>query len=228
MSTLKRENNIIYLDGKPHKYSDVVMLPTNEKASKSVINLDNDNELIHIDNYIPKLECGNQHFYILSDEEIKEGDWCIMLDSFGNVFSNPQQYNDPKTQHLNKGLRKIIATTDDSIDGFYRGYAYQLPQPSESFIEAFVESFNKGQQITEVMVECETVTDWDNYTTIPVGNGGATHKEKQQLKINPKDNTITIRKVKDSWTIKPPKDISQEDLVDMEYYLKDKGWIIID
>ena len=212
MSTLKRENSIIYLDGKPHKYSDVVMLPTNEKAPQiGMISTTNDGKLQSVDKglvdmYTFHQQFGDfapvipyQHLYFLSDEEIKEGDWCIMLDSFGNVFSNPQQYNDPKTQHLNKGLRKIIATTDDSIDGFYRGYAYQLPQPSESFIEAFVESFNKGQQITEVMVECETVTDWDNYTTIPVGNGGATHKEKQQLKINPKDNTITIRKVKDNF-----------------------------
>ena len=32
-----------------------------------------------------------------------------MFDSFGNIFSNPQQYTNPETQHLNKGLKKIIA-----------------------------------------------------------------------------------------------------------------------
>jgi len=49
--------------------------------------------------------------YILaiSDEEIKVNDYCIMLDSFGNLFSNVQQYTNPETQHLNKGLRKVIA-----------------------------------------------------------------------------------------------------------------------
>ena len=158
------------------------------------------------------------------------------------IFDKRMEIINHKGKHYLKtetGYREVLATTDKSLK--MREYNSLLscckskeechcilPQPSQSFIEAFVEAYNKGQQITEVMVECETVTDWDNYTTIPVGNGGATHKEKQQLKINPKDNTITIRKVKDSWTIKPPKDISQEDLVDMEYYLKDKGWIIID
>jgi hypothetical protein len=56
-------------------------------------------EIIQTDNYL----------LIVSDEEIKVSDWCIMFDSVGNIFSNPQQYTNPETQHLNKGLKKIIA-----------------------------------------------------------------------------------------------------------------------
>jgi hypothetical protein len=49
------------------------------------------------------------YLLIVDDSEIKVGDWCIMFDSVGNVFSNPQQYTNPETQHLNKGLKKITA-----------------------------------------------------------------------------------------------------------------------
>jgi hypothetical protein len=60
----------------------------------------------------------NQHIYITSDEEIKEGDWTLMFDDFGHLFlcDKPQQYlGIEKGHHLNKGLRKIILTTDGDL-----------------------------------------------------------------------------------------------------------------
>lgn len=51
----------------------------------------------------------SEYILAVSDEEIKVGDFCIMLDSAGNLFSTIQQYTNPKTQHLNDGLRKVIA-----------------------------------------------------------------------------------------------------------------------
>lgn len=165
------------------------MLPTNEKAnsiwSNSLLNKLSYGELSPI-------HCSHYHLYILSDEEIKEGDWCIMLDSFGNVFSNPRQYTNPETQFLNKGLRKIIATTDSSLRiGKLEvgGKIEHLPQIPQSFIEKFVEKYNKGDIITEVMVEYilnhEDFDDiiekvWDN---------------DYKLKINVKDNTINIKPI---------------------------------
>ena len=59
---------------------------------------------------------------------------------------------------------------------------YFLPKPSQSFIEKYIEKYNKGEQITDVLVEYWAHTE-----------------EHPQLKINPKDNTITIKPVKDSW-----------------------------
>lgn len=56
--------------------------------------------------------------YITSEEEIKEGDWTLMFDDFGNLFlcDKPQQYlGIEKGHHLNKGLRKIILTTDPTL-----------------------------------------------------------------------------------------------------------------
>jgi hypothetical protein len=105
----------------------------------------------------------SQHLYILSNDEIKVGDWCIMLDSFENVFSNPQQYTNPEIQHLNKGLRKVIATTDNSlIISYSKSIDKQkfpdktLPQIPQQFIEYFINEFNKDNVITKVLVEVES------------------------------------------------------------------------
>ena len=57
-----------------------------------------------------------------------------------------------------------------------------LPQPSSQFIQKYIEEYNKGNIITEVMVEY-----WD-YT-----------KQDLQLKVNLNGNIITIKKIKNSW-----------------------------
>lgn len=52
-----------------------------------------------------------QQLLVLSDDEIQKGDWCTMLDSFGNVMLGlPQQYNPSLGHVLNKGLKKTIAS----------------------------------------------------------------------------------------------------------------------
>ena len=162
MSTLKRENNIIYLGGKPHKYSDVVMLPTNEKAPQiGMISTTNDGKLQSVDKglvdmYTFHQQFGDfapvipyQHLYFLSDEEIKEGDWVLTPNNEIKKFGQVGTY-------LSKD-KKIIATTDKSIcDAYKTNWELKaIPQPSESFIEAFIEAYNKGQQIKRVLMEYE-------------------------------------------------------------------------
>ena len=59
-------------------------------------------KLIHTPNYL----------LVVDDSEIKEGDYCLMFDDFGNLFLGnlPSQYLGEKNgHHLNKGLKKIIA-----------------------------------------------------------------------------------------------------------------------
>lgn len=185
------------------KRAKVVMLPTNEKAQ--IVLFDGAKKLFLLDsdktNFQSSIPFKYQHLYILSDEPIKEGDWVILLDSIGNVFSNPQQYNDPKTQHLNDGLKKIIASTDTNLKvneyliAKYVTSEY-LPQPSDSFIQKYVSEYNKGNIIEEVMVEYEDTTP----KFIPIDKFNSDDlTDYIKLKINPKDNTITIRKLKDSW-----------------------------
>lgn len=179
------------------KKTKVVLLTTNEKASLKL----GQNGLLVNNTLGYDAHFTNQHLYFLSDEEIKEGDWCV--DKHKVVF---KQETDKIFSEFT-GSKKIIATTDKSliinsiygVDSFdtsiFSGSGkseivklpqmFNLPQPSQSFIEKFVEEYNKGNQITEVLVEYEVD---DGYMEV-----------KSYLKVNSKDNTITIRKAKDIW-----------------------------
>lgn len=181
----------------------VVMLTANEKAK---ICLDYTKLTLHQTTLINCTQSW-QHLYFLSDEEIKEGDYVI--EDIGGVVYGPID-----RESIVENPKKIIATTDTSLrlteivkedDSIEFPYITSLPQPSQSFIQKFVEEYNKGNVITEVMVEYE----WNK-----------TDKKIRQveifddvLKINPKDNTITIRKIKDSWNRAEQTDVIEKYLL---------------
>lgn len=227
------------------KKSQVVMLSTNQKAKEGMLCLMkhrlgtyrlntitaiaqqrdglkvwvNNGHLVELDNKIYLREnfpyIGYQHLYFLSDEEIKVGDWWYNS-STGLIFQvssdNVAMYNQNSNMDRT-GLKKIIATTDkslgeipNSIPGFNFPDKLGLPQPSQQFIEIFVKEYNKGNIITEVMVEYEAMN-----TTIV----GRKYNDFEP-KINPKDNTITIRKVKDSWS----REEVEEKLNDLHLFIR--------
>ena len=63
----------------------VVMLPTDEKATKGIgLNLKNNRLLYSNSNHEWNEIFQLQHLYILSDEVIKEGDWFIFKDDKPN------------------------------------------------------------------------------------------------------------------------------------------------
>jgi hypothetical protein len=108
-----------------------------------------------------------QHIYITNDEEIKEGDWTLMFDDFGNLFlcDKPQQYlGIEKGHHLNKGLRKIILTTDQDLikDG--------VQVIDDEFLEWFVKNpsckkvkIKKFHGINTSIAEISSVSGNDDY-----------------------------------------------------------------
>ena len=210
------------------KRAKVVMLPTNEKANITIIG----NKLVY--SVIDKVRSNNEgfHLYFTSGNKIKEGDFGIVtlendkqlikvleIDNINNIYLVELiSLNNSKISVFKSEIKKIIVTTDSSLKiggntgKREDGIAIPLPQPSQSFIEVFVREYNKGNIITDVLVEyilyysklikdalgdfkhhqwvkkCETINsfyDFDN--------------TKEELKVNPKDNTITIKKVKDSW-----------------------------
>ena len=186
------------------KSAQVVMLPTNEKApTHDYLFLYKPSNRLVKNGFV-------QHLYFLSDEEIKEGDWVYCLrEGFEPVL---KQKVNPIGVNNDKMFKKIIATTDRSLEVVSKGInpVYEkLPQPSTSFIEKFVEEYNKGNVITEVMVEYE----YNSYSTKT--NGELTADLK--LKINP-DNTIDINMPKDSW--------SREEVVELiqKYSKECTGW----
>jgi len=175
--------------------ANIVILTTNQKTTliglykdthKLVFNNPNNKD---ISRGIP------QHLYTTSDEEIKEGDWCIQT-NYEKTLSNICKYID-----YGKGsftFKKIIASTDSLLGKYINGnnslygefIGVNLPQPSQLFIDKYIIEYNKGNTITEIMVEYE-----ENYKDVK--NYGI---RGEHLKINSKDNTITIRRIKDSWT----------------------------
>ena len=166
-----------------------------------------------------------QNLYFLSDDEIKEGDYYLSNES--NLINNDPEYVVRRCDKINNGWlesdsnpgqgdnpfhsSKIIATTDKFLFfkdknkspkqymGSYISMSLgeNLPQPSRQFIEKYVEEYNKGNVITDVLVEyeiqrqcvkCKTIRshylckcgEQDNY------------ENTLQLKINPKDNSLNI------------------------------------
>jgi len=190
------------------KKAQVIMLPT-EKGTSSIAKSINHNILsLYNKNDDKYNQWINQNLYITSDDEIKEGDWFI---DNNQIF----KCNDIKLGYWNVGesnksdaissefrkheidnCKKIIATTDTNISSKeITPFGRQFIKPSQQFIEKYIESYNAGQVINDVLVEYE-----DKFIgkCIPDENGCHCY-DKNIVKINPKDNTITIKKLKDSW-----------------------------
>lgn len=133
----------------------------------------------------------NHHLYILSDEEIKNGDYHINI--INNKISN---YNLGKLNPNYKNYKKIIATTDTSLyildePEYPRlSFSNQSPQIPHPFIQYYITEYNKGNIITEVNVEYKDYSI-PNGTKSYVSNTGDIIDISCKLVINP-DNTINI------------------------------------
>lgn len=169
----------------------VVMLPT---TSISQVILTSSKDLLYFvkNNKSKYVNYHNQHLYILSDEEIKEGDWyynydynyikqCLEMDK--ELIKNALFYELGSTVFdYSKDCKKIIASTDKSLG---------LLEIEQDFIKEYCE---KGG-IDEVMV------DFDNICKDEIQKK-VCYNCKEDCNLVPKispNNTITITPVKDSW-----------------------------
>lgn len=196
----------------------VVMLPTNEKAiiHSYMYNLGTRKEPIKTYQMNGNSQMSYaQHLYFLSDDEIKEGDWFIRNTEIHQCYKvhydkitdiefktkKDSVYQGKNTFWNKEYCKKIIATTDDLVYTKQNGHLGQaiihIPQPSTSFIEKYVEAYNAGNPIIEVMVEYvdEGREEWVGSNE----DGEPVWFEKMVPYVNHKDNTITIKRVKDSW-----------------------------
>jgi hypothetical protein len=143
------------------------------------------------------------HLYIVTEEEIKEGDWFLQdnraLKHCGNSVSMIACFKDQfgKIHTYHSVIRyKIIATTDpklkvkvDPKNGYdFRKDVKLLPQPSQSFIKEYCD---KGE-IEEVEIEVEQ-------PSFHIDSDIDEEDYNPKIKVNP-DNTINIKPIKDSWT----------------------------
>lgn len=168
----------------------VVMLPT-EKPSK--IGLLNDRLYLFngkLEDKYPSGSYKNINLYIISDDEIKEGDW--VLNKEINEIYQRKHYNNGKSK-LSEQEKKIVATTDKSLDVTDHRVSpvpnfCDMPQLPESFTQAYIKAYNEGKPITEVDLEIEY------FITVPQGNYS---KEDYgyQIKTRP-NNTVIIHQSK--------------------------------
>jgi hypothetical protein len=215
------------------KNAKVIILPTKEKASIGSIMIQNGklslSTKVFQDALNRRVESNpnsnsnikNMNLYIIIDNNIEEDDkdkYIIVDNLLGKIIKVfPDNLCEVDLEWLTickNNCKLVIATTNTSI-----GYTDKrvspvpnfcdYPQPSKSFISKYIEEYNKGNIITDILVEYEeeyfadsnggfkTEKERDDY----VFNVGASHScwVKTTLKVNPKDNTITIKKVKDSW-----------------------------
>lgn len=155
-----------------------------------------------------------QHLYFTVKDTPQEGDWCLFNNERnmpkGKGTKYPLQYSDelglPKFV-----FEKIIITTDKSLIEGIKKYpnrdiksfeVYEtLPQPSQQFIEEYIESYNRGKIITNVVVEQEECNHhYINYHRGEKSIKNTSSVWRFKLKINPKDNTAFIKElVKNSW-----------------------------
>jgi hypothetical protein len=196
--------------GEQFKRVQVIMLPT---ESGSLIRSFDTGKLRLLDT--TEL-FGHQHLYIISDDEIIEGNWVLHTQD-KNIFKVNERYDNSQIYELNltSSIKKIIATTDTSLQytkqkterGNFENLSFEegihkanfkptyISKPSQQFILEYIESYNKGKIITDILVEYEP--DMEK-ALLNYYSGGTLIDQKPKIKF--KDNTINIKPIKDSWS----------------------------
>jgi len=155
-----------------------------------------------------------QNIYVLASEEsrVRRGDWYV-------IVADEELHQHTTSGEPFIGARKVIATSDPDLYSFRRkacptcrasGFGRtiadkcpdcngtgievitrQVPQISKGFIEKFRNKYCKGKQITQVMVECDEYTPSISHET--------STDDRTYYKLKLSNNTVTIKKCKDSW-----------------------------
>jgi len=179
---MNRKHKVILLsDNRNARYKDIVTSPRYKNKIQLFGTFENSYEN----------ECKTQHLYIISDKEIKEGNWFVSSKTIHKCTYIIEDTNEimcnicDGTGFIQLGIKtnkchKIIASTNTSLN---------LPQLSQSFITKYIEEYNKSNIITEVMVE---------YDEEPTIDGDS--DKYAELHINSKDNTIIIKDAKTNWS----------------------------
>lgn len=174
------------------------MLPTDKKRSVSVMTHVNKIILTKDDNLIINTKTEFiQHLYILSDEEIKEGDWCMHLGLNMTYFKvidvdNYKLHYDSREYFNKNTCKKIIATTNSelSIESKFpisEGRSWvKLPEIPTQFIQEFVKRYNGGILSEKILIE------WDYQPSRTFGiSGDFTTREINKMKIS-NQNTVSL------------------------------------
>jgi hypothetical protein len=204
---------VIEKDGKYYQEFKVVMLPT-DKESAVFLKTDGLLDCRHYPAFQENRHLGvkYQQIYFLSDDKVNVGDFVYdfahdKISKFNGLVVNGGNFSDH--------AKKIIATTDDSLELECSGYQ-SFPQPSFDFLEHYVESYNNGKKINDALIEVNLLCCQTGINCGFPCNGDCTIIAVPELKVD-KNNVISIKKINDKWN-----DIFQEYLKENPTFDNDK------
>jgi len=207
---------LIKYDNKFYNLCEIVMLPTMSKPNGNVLWIDSLFSNLNFDdcNYYGSIyhkRVKLQHLYCLSDEEITVGCWYYFESERESFVRQCKSIDRTKEYWLDgniKGgiiLKKIIITTDNSL-GIITGdklidpstntkelIGELLPKFTNDFLNNYVEKFNNGITISNVLVEYECDSEDYNNWNPPYPNRPLDGQIVYKLKVDSKDNTITVK-----------------------------------
>lgn len=214
VKTMNLKDKTVVIDNKTYRYSNIVMLETDKQGQFGIILVkDKRDNLLHLYR-ADKFSNNNltvQHLYFLSTDKICEGDWYLVElfkvtgESIGLQLEQCKQteeswinnFDVASTRHK-ENCFKVIAATNPECN---------LLKPSDSFLQVYIDAYNKGEKIEECLVE------YEKYWANSKGAKGNTFTEVALFEesINDYDailvyypkitkGEITIRKAKDSWS----------------------------
>lgn len=160
---------VIKINDKYYRECSIVMLPT-DKAENCIIQTLLTNKLAFNPTFLTQsyLKSGvrrSLHLYIISNEDIKEGDWVYRSDL--DVVFQANLVTDSFITMLNligaegvmiKYCKKIIATTDPELTIDKRHYIHalaptlHLPCIPNDFITHYINGYNRGNVLNEAFV----------------------------------------------------------------------------
>lgn len=137
-----------------------------------------------------------QHLYILSDEELKEGDWFIQYDS----ALAPNKITEYHLEIIKDGIhgkdwKKIIATTDRSLVvnvSKSLGVTRELPNIPLKFVKQYIEKYNQRKQIKKVLVEYVDDYSKNDQLIIMENEGIDIRSPYQKIKIH-ENNYVSVK-----------------------------------
>jgi hypothetical protein len=199
------------------KLCNVVMLPTEKATWPNCLWLGRISHQLHFDTSYNKSVVYQrepiddsmlpQHLYVISNEEVREGDWYLVELYKDNGESDGIHIEQVEiirediwigvgvgTRHKNN-CKKIIASTDTSL--------LNLPLISEGFVKKYAELQGK---IDKVMVEFEEISVHPGYVE---GKGFPKYYNDFKPKLR-QNNTIIISKVIDNFTERDVQVIAQD------------------
>jgi hypothetical protein len=183
MSTIKKECDVIIL---PSDKESILSVWGNEEYPMDELFLSTPQNR----NKFDEKELQYVNIYILSNNRIYKDDY-YFLD--GKISKQPTELINIDVQ-LFSGAKKVIATTDrlnihPNISDSYRS-GNCVPRIKDSFIDRFIESYNRGECIESVIINFEQYDFAPDNSMGYFEPGAFTYKLRPE--INDIDNTINI------------------------------------